>query len=50
VRAAVDPDTHRRAHVWFQTFGLEQVAAGLLLGEPRDRYVPRTVAWLERTS
>jgi hypothetical protein len=50
VRAAVDADTYGRACVWFRTFGLEQVSAALLLGDPPERYVDRAVAWLERGS
>jgi hypothetical protein len=53
VRAAVDAETYRRAGVWYLTFGIEQVAAALLAGEPPeslDRRGERAAAWLEQTA
>ena len=53
VRTAVDPDTYRRAGIWYLTFGIEQIVAAVLTAEPPevlDRYVERTAAWLKRTA
>jgi len=53
LRAAVDAETYRRARTWWRTFGYEQLGAAILNGEPPEvleRYVSRTVAWLERTA
>lgn len=53
VRAAVDAETYRRAGIWYSTFGIEQIAAPLLAGEPPerlDRRVEEVVSWLEKTA
>ncbi|NUR32224.1 MAG: aminoglycoside phosphotransferase family protein, partial [Catenulispora sp.] len=53
VRAAVDARTYRRAGVWFGTFGIEQIGAAVLNGEPQDildRFVAGTVAWMQSTA
>lgn len=53
LRAAVDTETYRRAGIWYLTFGIDQLAAALLAGEPAevlDDHVERTTAWLARTA
>lgn len=53
VASAVPADTLRRAHTWYRTFGLEQVAFAVLNGEPEDSVARRcatAVAWLRRTA
>ncbi|HKT05605.1 MAG TPA: phosphotransferase [Rugosimonospora sp.] len=53
LRAAVDPETFRRARTWYLTFGLEQVAVALLRGDPARvlaEKVAQAVAWLDRTT
>jgi aminoglycoside phosphotransferase (APT) family kinase protein len=48
----IDAQTYERAAVWYRTFGIEQLGAALLTGEPAeiDRYVRRGVQYLERTN
>ena len=52
VESMVEPDTLRRARIWFATFGIEQVTAALLdlrsEGEI-DSAVIRAAAWIRRT-
>jgi aminoglycoside phosphotransferase (APT) family kinase protein len=53
VRNAVDEKTFARARVWAATFGIEQIGAAIVSGEPEhviDDYIESTVGWLERTS
>lgn len=53
VQVAVSPETYRRARIWGATFGIEQVGAAVITGEPPhviDRYVDAAVAWLDRTA
>ncbi|MEV6607643.1 aminoglycoside phosphotransferase family protein [Kutzneria sp. NPDC051319] len=53
VASAVPADTLRRAHTWYRTFGLEQVAFAVLNGEPEDSVAQRcatAAAWLRRTA
>lgn len=45
VRAAVDAETYRRARIWAATFGIEQVAASIVRGDPPED-VERWVAWV----
>jgi hypothetical protein len=50
LRAAVDANTYARAVAWYGTFGIEQVAAAIIEGEPArvvDTYVSRAVKWLQ---
>jgi len=50
VRAAVDAATYQRACTWWATFGIEQVAAAIVAGEPPDvvdRYVAGATRWLD---
>lgn len=50
VRAAVDQSTYERARVWWRTFGIEQIVAALVNGEPDDvvnRFVESTVRWVD---
>jgi aminoglycoside phosphotransferase (APT) family kinase protein len=52
IRAAVDAETHRRARIWYATFGIEQVGAAISNGEPEHviaRYVESASSWLQRT-
>ena len=49
VRAITDDGTFRRAGVWFETFGLEQLAAAVLHERPPDQLAvaaERAAAWL----
>lgn len=52
VRQVVDRDTYRRAVTWYRMFGLEQIAADLLIGAEPDTMtatVRRIVRWLDNT-
>lgn len=52
IRQAVDAETFRRARTWYLTFGVEQLGAAVVNGEPPEvveRYVSGVVAFLERT-
>ncbi|GAB3990972.1 phosphotransferase family protein [Nocardioides marmoraquaticus] len=52
VRAVVDPTTYDRARTWWRTFGIEQVVAAVLTGEPDavvTQYVAATTRWLDAT-
>lgn len=51
LRYAVDSRVLHRARVWSRTFGIEQIAAAILLEESQDTIdlcVARTVTWLDR--
>lgn len=53
VRAVVDGATYDRARTWWRTFGIEQVVAAVLAGEPAatvDQHVAATARWLDATS
>lgn len=53
VERAVDPTTYERARTWGATFGIEQVGAAIVRGDPPEAVqatVERAVAWLERTA
>lgn len=53
VRSVVDGATYDRARTWWRTFGVEQVVAAVLAGEPAatvDQHVAATARWLDATS
>jgi aminoglycoside phosphotransferase (APT) family kinase protein len=53
VASVVSAETLRRAHVWYRTFGLEQVAFAVLNGESEESVEKRCATaaeWLHRTA